>query len=87
MDLADVWRAKNPDTKRFTWREPNLKQSRLDYFLLSTDFELLVKDVNIDISYRSLHSPVYLVLQFYNQTKGKGTFKGVGAVRVHFSPK
>ena len=42
---------------------------------LSTDFEPFVKDVNIDISYSSDHSPVYLVLQFYNQTKGKGTWK------------
>lgn len=34
-----------------------------------------MKKVDIDTSYRSDHSPVYLTLQFYNQTKGKGTWK------------
>lgn len=75
LDLVDIWRAKNPNDKRYTWRVPNFKQSRLDYFLISTDFEPYVKKVNIDTSYRSDHSPVYLTLQFNNQTKGKGTWK------------
>ena len=75
LDLVDIWRANNPNDKRYTWRGPNLKQSRLNYFLISTDFEPDVKKVDIDTSYRSDHSPVYLTLQFYNQTKGKGTWK------------
>ena len=75
LDLVDIWRALNPDTKRFTWRGPGLKQSRLDYFLISSDLEPFVKNVDMDISYRSDHSPVYLTLQFYNQIKGKGTWK------------
>lgn len=75
LDLVDIWRAFNPDISRFTWRGPNLKQSRLDYFLISTDFEAFVQKVDIDTSYRSDHSPVYLTLQFYNQSKGKGTWK------------
>ncbi|VDI43475.1 exodeoxyribonuclease III [Mytilus galloprovincialis] len=70
LDLVDIWRALNPDTKRFTWRGPGLKQSRLDYFLISSDLEPFVKNVDMDISYRSDHSPVYLTLQFYNQIKG-----------------
>ena len=32
MDLVDVWRDKNPGVRRYTWRGPNKKQSRLDYF-------------------------------------------------------
>ena len=75
LDLVDIWRSLNPETKRFTWRGPNKKQSRLDYFLISTDFEPFVKKADIDVSYRSDHSPVYLSLQFYNQSKGKGTWK------------
>ena len=37
MDLVDVWRDKNPGVMRYTWRGPNKKQSRLDYFLVSSD--------------------------------------------------
>ena len=34
--LTDIWREANPDCKRYTWRKTKpLKQSRLDYFLLS----------------------------------------------------
>ena len=43
LDLVDVWRANNPDKKRYTWRGPEHKHSRLDYFFISTDFESLVK--------------------------------------------
>ena len=75
LDLIDVWRANNPEKRRYTWRGPNLKQSRLDYFLVSSDFEPYLKKVDIDISYRSDHSPVYLNFQFCNQSKGKGTWK------------
>ena len=75
LNLVDIWRAFNPHSRRYTWRGPNLKQSRLDYFLVSTDFETFVNRTDIDISFRSDHSPVYLTLQFSNQSKGKGTWK------------
>jgi hypothetical protein len=35
MDLVDVWRDKNPGVMRYTWRGPNKKQSRLDFFSIS----------------------------------------------------
>ena len=35
MDLVDVWRDKNPGVRRYT----NKKQSRRDYFLVSSDIE------------------------------------------------
>ena len=36
LGLTDIWREANPDCKRYTWRKTKpLKQSRLDYFLLS----------------------------------------------------
>lgn len=35
-DLVDIWRIRNPETKRFTWRKRNpLIQRRLDYWLIS----------------------------------------------------
>jgi hypothetical protein len=30
MDLVDVWRDNNPGIRRYTWRGPNKKQSRLE---------------------------------------------------------
>ncbi|VDI02998.1 Hypothetical predicted protein [Mytilus galloprovincialis] len=69
LDLVDIWRAINTDTKRFTWRGPGLKQSPLDYFLILSDLEPFVKNVDMDISYMSDHYPVFLTLQFYNQIK------------------
>ena len=36
LDLTDIWRFGNADTKRFTWRRRNREiQSRLDFFLIS----------------------------------------------------
>ena len=32
LDLIDVWRNNNPSVKRYTWRSPNSKRSRLDFF-------------------------------------------------------
>ena len=32
LDLIDVWRKNNPSVKRYTWRSPNSKRSRLDCF-------------------------------------------------------
>ena len=34
-DLCDIYRIRNPDTRRFTWRRKTpFKQRRLDYFLV-----------------------------------------------------
>ena len=71
LDLVDIYRAKNPHVKRFTWRGPNHKQSRLDYFLISSDLDQFTKTSSIDISYKSDHSPVSISMNFTNQQKGK----------------
>ena len=36
FDLIDVWRERNPELRRYTWRRVQpLQQSRIDYFLVS----------------------------------------------------
>ena len=75
MNLVDVWRDKNPGVRRCTWRGPNKKQSRLDYFLVLSDIEYVVQSSDIGLSYRSDHSPVSIVLNILNQTRGRGTWK------------
>ena len=35
-DLVDIWRIRNPDNKKFTWRQKNpLIRRRLDYWFIS----------------------------------------------------
>lgn len=42
-DLVDIWRIRNPDNKRFTWRQKNpIIQRRLDYWFIS---DMLQEDV------------------------------------------
>ena len=42
-DLVDIWRIRNPDNKKITWRQKNpLIQRRLDYWFIS---EMLQEDV------------------------------------------
>ena len=63
LDLVDVWRKNNPSVKRYTWRGPNRKRSRLDFLLVSSDLETFVINSDIGVSYKSDHSPVYLTFQ------------------------
>ena len=63
-NLVDVWRAFNPDKKEFTWRRFNsFQQGRLDYFLVSENLMLNIKDVNIVPGYRSDHNIITLELR------------------------
>ena len=57
LNIHDVWRMQHPLEKRFTWRNTRLKESRLDYFLISD--ELLVHVVDNDI-YVLLIDPIIL---------------------------
>ena len=42
-DLVDIWRIRNPNSKKFSWRQKNpIVQRRLDYWLIS---DLLQDDV------------------------------------------
>ncbi|CAG2214176.1 E3.1.11.2 [Mytilus edulis] len=43
LDLLDIWRLQHPFEKRYSWRGPNRKQSRLDYFMITSDIEAFIK--------------------------------------------
>ena len=48
LDLIDVWRIKNPEKGRFTWRQKNPEiHCRLDFFFLSK--------VNAHLAAQSIH--------------------------------
>ena len=79
FDLVDIWRLRNPNELRFTWRAKSrngLVQSRIDYILLSRSLEYMVKNTSITPSIRSDHSVVDISLIFLDiQTRGKGLWK------------
>ena len=56
-DLRDLFRVRNPDTRRFTWRRKNsFLQRRLDYILVSEHFEEQIDTFDIIPSVQTDHS-------------------------------
>ncbi len=77
FDLMDCWRILNPTLKRYTWRQGNpLRQSRLDYWLISSSLVNKLADVDIKPAFRSDHSMISLKLKLSAGTaKGPGLWK------------
>ena len=77
FEINDIWRIKNPEKKRFTWRQktPNI-QCRLDFFLVSESLYDSVENTDILPSMISDHSPIYLGLKFIPKiVNGAGLWK------------
>ena len=75
-NLFDTFRELHPSLKRYTWRRKNpLKQSRLDFFLVTENTINSVKTSNIETGYKSDHSMVTLSLTMNNFKHGKGLWK------------
>ena len=54
--LEDVWRVKNPDVKKFTWRQKRpIIQCRLDYWLTSEQLQDEIENTNIKTAIRTDH--------------------------------
>ena len=62
-DLCDIYRIRNPEAKRFTWRRKSpFKQRRLDCFLVSDTLQENIKAVGFIPSVQSDHSAITLML-------------------------
>ena len=75
--IIDIWRVKNPNKKRYTWRQhsPSVK-CRLDYFLISDVLEDNTEAVDILAAQKSDHSGIVLQLKNLNQERrGPGYWK------------
>ena len=71
LELVDIFRKVYPNKKAYSWRKFNsIKQSRLDYFLISDVLIPEVSYVDILSGYRSDHSIVCLYINT-NQVKQK----------------
>ncbi|CAC5382883.1 E3.1.11.2 [Mytilus coruscus] len=59
--LLDPWRTCYPSDRKFTWRQTSpIKQSRLDYYLVSENLFTLVESTKIIPEYRTDHSAIIL---------------------------
>ena len=55
-DLVDIWRVRNPGTKRFSWRQKTpFIQRRLDYWLIDNALQEEIDQVDIISSIKSDH--------------------------------
>ena len=76
LGLLDPWRTCFPDARKYTWRQCNpIKQSRLDYFLVSEDIFSLMKNTKIIPGYKTDHSAITFSFSPYNAKRGKGYWK------------
>ena len=77
FDLIDIWRIRNPDVKRFSWRQKNPAiQRRLDYWLITDSHQEEEKKVEIIPAIRSDHSAITLHINgIENTTHGPSFWK------------
>ena len=78
FELVDVWRALNPDTRRFTWRRFHpLRQSRIDYFFISEELMRSQKVTKADIEpgIKSDHSVISLEVELTGNKRGPGLWR------------
>ena len=66
FELGDVYRDQEPTGRSYTWSAySNLKQARIDYFLVSTDLTGLVESIQTSAGYRTDHSLVVMNMIFF----------------------
>ena len=76
FELDDVYRDQEPAGRSYTWSAySNLKQARLDYFLVSTDLAGLVESIQTCAGYRMDHSLVVMNMIFTHQERDRGFWK------------
>ena len=80
--LKDIWRIKNPDTKRFTCRRINpVIKSRLDFWLITEKTEDFINETDIIPFNNTDHSAITLKL---SSQCGKGRGKGIWRLNASF---
>ena len=64
LELTEIWRVRNPNVKRFTWRTKSpLLQRRLDYYLISSQLQFAVTSCDIIPAVDTDHSAITLKLK------------------------
>ena len=77
--LIDIWRVRNPDLRRYTWRgrtRGGIVQSRIDYVFVSSSWVNQVRHIEIRPGIHSDHSMIFLSVSVGNsEQRGKGLWK------------
>ena len=73
IDLCDIYRVRNSDSRRFTWRRKSpFKQRRLDFFLVSDCLQDNIESVEIIPSVGTDHSCLLMKLRpTYQDVRGR----------------
>ena len=71
-DLVDIWRIRNPEKRKFTWRQKKpFIQRCLDYWLISDYLQDFIEEVDIIPSIKSDHSAITFQINSI-EDKGRG---------------
>ena len=73
-ELVDIWRARNPEVKKFTWHRGKT-WSRIDYFLISQCLANWEIQSDIKPSIQTDHSLIVLELETTERKRGPGVWK------------
>ena len=75
-NLIDIYRYRNPNILRYTWRKRRpLKQARLDFFLVSSSIADIITKCDIKAGYKSDHSIIEMDISLSKFTIFKGIWK------------
>ena len=76
LELLDPWRTCYPNDRKYTWRQCSpIKQSRLDFFLVTEDLFSLMKNTSIIPGYKTDHSAITFTFSASLAKRGKGYWK------------
>ena len=77
--LCDIWRIRNPNVRRFTFRQNRVSgfiEQRLDFSLISNIPQESIIKTDVLTSFCTDHSPIFFSLQLKDMpTRGKGFWK------------
>ena len=77
LDLVDIWRIKNPQTKSYTWSQKSPQIfCRLDYWLVSNNLQDFVNSTEITPAIKTDHAATEITLtDSYQNAKGPGLWE------------
>ena len=75
--LSDVWRAQNPEEKRYSWYRcrPKLTASRIDYALISVGLVDLCENAGYTTGIKTDHLAFFLFFLIDSEPRGAGYWK------------
>lgn len=74
VGVIDIWRYKYPHLKEYTWsNRDKSKQSRINFWLISSSLDQNTNRVSIEPSILSDHKMIYLIIKMNNETSYKNS--------------